>query len=399
MENAKLMDFMNSLRIIHLGLSLFFVTPVIGQSTAPADLGTAKPGDLVQLDPSIDLRQIPVLQLTITDGKGPQFLFSDKPEYFRSGNGIAMQEVVQPGKVRLYLYHVPTPDDRTHAISAVIENLGHGTLTLRMHRNTLQPPGGDYHKIGKTSLFEYFNDSPKSDVLSVPPGGRAVLDPNLDKLKLKRDMLVHGIYEFEIDQPVKVTTFQRDPDQDSLKIVDSLEKLPQVLPGFNPSGAGRGLFPRSDVDVASEKVIDTADGMRQMVVADGKTDPWIVGTDSISGDKQQINKGNYGVMYRATLRYRSSDGRAMAVVLTNGRADGKWCTYAAAAMKVNDGRHPGGAVMLPTGQTRFEGLPQAVMIQSYPPANPGGTGTIEFIYSPPGASCLPTPILLIPIDR
>src|SRR5882757_7339486 len=53
--------------------------------------------------------EVPVLPLKISDDHGPQFLLSDKPEYLVTGNGIALQEEVKAGMVRLYLYHVTRP--------------------------------------------------------------------------------------------------------------------------------------------------------------------------------------------------------------------------------------------------------------------------------------------------
>jgi len=394
-------------RIIFTGFALatsiaFAQDPTTAPTTAPSDLSLAKPGDVVWIDASIDLKKIPVVEIGKTDGRGPQFLFSDKPEYFRTGNGIAMQEEVKPGVVRLYVYHVPTPGDKAHVISAVIENIGDRPMTFRFTKYAFQPPGGDYHRIGKGGLIDYFNAKPSDEIRSLDPGKRMVLDPKMEAKPVTRDILVHGLYEFEIDQPARITTFQRDADQVSIEVIDHLEKLPPVLPGFHASGAGRGLFLNSDIHVANVKSIDTSDGVQQLIVADGKTDPWIIGRDSISGlltgDAQQMNKGNYGVMYKIRLTRKSSDGKKLAMLICNGRADGKWCRVAAAAVKVSDGMHPGGAIPLPREQVRFEGLPQAVVIQTFAPVTDGETHTIELTYSPPGASCLPTPILFIPFE-
>src|SRR5205823_3560571 len=80
-------------------------------ATQPFESGIrdAKSGDILLLPDSLDLKQIPILEIKTTDAHGPQFLFSDKPEYFRTGNGIAMQEEVKAGLVRLYIYHCPEP--------------------------------------------------------------------------------------------------------------------------------------------------------------------------------------------------------------------------------------------------------------------------------------------------
>ncbi len=51
---------------------------------------------------------------------------------------------------------------------------------------------------------------------------------------------------------------------------------------------------------------------------------------------------------------------------------------------------------VPTGQIHIQddGL---VLLQVFPPPE-GGKGTIRLTYSPPGASCLPTPMVFLPVE-
>jgi hypothetical protein len=68
----------------------------------------------------------------------------------------------------------------------------------------------------------------------------------------------------------------------------------------------------------------------------------------------------------------------------------------AAAVEVNEGVFPGGVVRLPKEQPVFGEAEEAALIQKFPPLPKGKTGTIELVYSPPGAACIPTPLLLVP---
>ncbi|MCS7034532.1 MAG: hypothetical protein NZ561_11155, partial [Phycisphaerae bacterium] len=368
-----------------------------------AALAAARPGDIVQT-PFLDPGGLPLVGFRKDlpePSRSVQFLLSDKPEYFRTGDGIALQEEVSAGTVRLYLYHVPEPTGKPKTISAVIENLGSEAMTLTFTHYASPKPGGDYHRVAREALTAYFERQPApANIASrqVPPGGRLVIDPHIDAISVTRDILVHVLHEFQIDQPGRVTVFQREPSADSRQVIDHLPKLPRVLEGWHPSGAGRGLFSIGDYLISneSEAPIDTADGPKLFLVADGKTDPWIEGRDSIDPSTPIQNKGNYGVMYHVKLRYRSSDGRGLAVLMTAHRPDNKWCKYTAAVVRVNDGINRGGIVALPGTAPRFENLPQAVVMQTYPPLSQGEIGLIEFTYSPPGACCLPTPILLVP---
>lgn len=370
-------------------------------------LRDAKPGDVIQT-PFTKIDHVPSLEYThhrFHPREGAvQSLLSDKPEYFRTGDGIAMQEAVHPGFVRLYVYHVPEPTGAKKTISAVIENLSDTEMNLDFRRYSSPKPSGDYHRVACEAMAAYLGDEPPPQDIAhrrVPPRGRMVIDPKIDAAVVTKDILVHVLHEFRIDQPARITVFQRDPDADSLKVIDTLPKLPRVLPGSHPSGAGRGLFVEGadqSIRTVAPDTYDAAAGPRKIVVADGKTDPWITGRDSIDPSSPIENKGNYGVMYGVKLQYKSTDARGVAVLMTAHRPDNHWCKYTAAVIKINDGINRGGVITLPSTQKHFQNLPQAAVMQTYPPAPPGEERTIEFTYTPPGACCLPTPILLVPFD-
>jgi hypothetical protein len=343
-------------------------------------------------------RALPVLPVTIADAHGSQLLLSDKPEYFYAGNGIALQEEVRPGVVRLYIYHVPQPDAGRKTISVVIQNLGTGTMKLRMLRSALPRPGKDYHKIGKTGLFVYFDSKPEHSHRRISASERAVLDPALDATTAGTDDLVHGFYEFEINQPARITVFQRDPGQNSLEAVDTLPKLPRDIAGHAANGAGRGVFLTSDFSVTGENgfILDTTNGPQRLALADGRRDRYITGHDSLSRLDSTTNSGNYGVMYRVRLKWRSSDGRGLALLMTKRGGDGRYCRGQAGAVQISKGVWPAGTVAIPADKVSYGDPGEMVIIQRFPPPRKGRTGEIELLYSPPGASCIPTPILLVP---
>lgn len=368
-------------------------------ATEALRLRAARPGAVVQLPEFLKRRSdLPLLPANITPDASPQFLLSDKPEYFHTGNGIALQEEVLPGMVRLYLYHVPTPSDTRKAISAVIENLGDQPLKLSFRCRSAPLPGRNYHQIAKTAVAQLLQPKLAPPAQIIPARRRALLDPTLDGRTAGRDDLVHAIYEFETTQPARVTVFQRDPDQKSLAVVDALPKLPQVLPGHEQgNGAGRGRFATSDFLVGHdpEFVLDTAGGPVQLILADGRRDFWMRGHDTLEG-KDSVNVGNYGALYRVRLKRASSDGRGWALLMCQVAGHTATCGKIGAVVKVNDGVWPGGVVLLPTDRVVFGGAEEAVLIQRFAPTPKGKTDIIELVYSPPGACCLPTPLVLVP---
>lgn len=376
---------------------------VSGSPLATA-LWKAEPGEEVTT-PFESAEKIPLLPLSIRPATTqPQFLLSDKPEYFRTGDGIAMQERVEPGLVRLYVYHVPVPrvgqEPVGKRIVAVVDNLGHAPLNLQMKRSALAPVGGFYQKLARQVMEAIVSaDTP----VSQPPikvESRAEIDPNLSAVVEVRDMLVHGWYEFTVDQPARITVAQIGA-QDPLDVIDALPKLPTVLPNHHASGAGRGLFASSEFVVsqpASRPVYDTADGVMQVVIADGKADPWMSGRDSLSPGEEMLNKGNYGAVYRIRLKVRSSDQKSLAVLVASDRRDSQWCGSTSLAVRVSRGVFPSGVVLAPREKPVFKTMPAAVVLQKIDFQGSREPTEIELIYTPPGASCLPTPILLIPYE-
>ena len=207
-------------------------------------LRSASQGAVVRMEEFLKGRaDLPRVPIQVGDAEGPQFLLSDRPEYFLTGNGIALQEEVKPGSVRLYIYHVPEPTSAGKEISCVIENQGSSPMSLRFLRYAFASPGTDYQRIAKDALKAFLSSQPEKTVRRVLPGKPAVLDPRMDATIVTKDQLVHGFYEFEIDQPARVSVFQRDPEQTSVQVFQTLPKLPRALPGKKAgSGAGRGAW-------------------------------------------------------------------------------------------------------------------------------------------------------------
>jgi hypothetical protein len=369
--------------------------PVVSTRTESA-LRAARPGDVVAL-PDFPFATLPVLPLSVSAGGGPVFLLSDAPEYFRTGDGVSLQENLPAGSYRLYLYEVPRPADAAKTITAIVENLGPKPLRLTVERAIAPEPSTDYVAVAKRSLRCFLDDPGESRTVAVPARGWAPLDPRIDHRPASGDALVHAIFEFTLDQPARLSVLQKSPARDSREAAASLPKLPLILPGQAESGSGRGVFPSGDLDAdGAGPVYDSAQGPAQLIVADGVRDQWVVGRDGITGAEGVQDKGNYGIRYRIRVRYRSSADaqgvrRGVAVLFASHAAKGAPCSPAAGVVRAEDG-----LVDLPAAAEALAGEPDAALIREYPPVADGATGVIELAYSPPGASCLPTPLLLVP---
>ncbi|WP_207424643.1 copper amine oxidase [Desertivirga brevis] len=357
----------------------------------------AKQGGVISLDGFLT-EKFPLINYQKVVLPGPQYIISDDPEYIREPEGISLQEKVQPGAVRLYVYNVngvKDPQKIERKITAVIKNLGSSKLNMRMLKYSSQKPSSNYFQIGKQGLADYFASNGEERVRTIKPGEAIPVDEQLEKNVVKYDELVHGFYEFVIDQPAEISIIQTSPKE---KGPEALKRIKNILPPKGHSGAGRGVFGVSNYDIITDGVVDTKNGVAQIMLADGKIDPWVLGKESSRGQQAKL-AGNYGVMYNINMKWKSSDGKGLALVSWNSRsADNKWCNGMAMTMVVDKGKFEKGIVKLPSDKLTTRGAPEAIVIQVFPPAPNGQEQTINLTYSPPGASCLPTPLIFIPVD-
>lgn len=380
-------------------VTLFFACEMQAQSSleqVSKKLTAAKPGDIVLLEGFLK-ESFPKISYQKKIQPGPQFIISDDPEYIRIPEAIVLQEEVSPGAVRLYVYNVngvTAPEKMPRKISAVIKNLGHENMRIRMLKYSSQKPSANYFQIGKQGLEDYFNSNVQKDVRTVKPGEVIAIDEKLEKQQVNYDELVHGFYEFVVDQPALVSVLQTSPQKSGPKAFATIDTL---IP-FSHVNAGRGIFPVSNYKVTNNEIIDTKNGVSQLIVADGEDDPWIRGT--IGADKQDAkNDGNYGVLYNTKLKWKSSDGKGLALITWNARSDnGQWCGGMGLTMSLTDKNSRKTVRQYPLKQLVTKGGPEAVLIEIYKPDPTKEIQEIEFTYSPPGASCLPTPLILVPVD-
>lgn len=361
------------------------------------ELLKAKQGAVVRLEGFLT-EKTPVIPYLKFPTPGPQYIISDDPEYIRLPEAIALKESVVPGTVRFYLYNVngvKEPQQIDRKIIAMIKNTGKAPMRIKMLKYVTQKPSTNYFKLGKEGLASFMAAQPKEEVRIVKPGEAVPIDEKLEQYIVKYDELVHGFYEFLVDQPAEITVLQTDLKTNGK---DAVKRITNVLPPKTKSGAGRGLYGVANYHVNNTTVIDTKNGTSALVVADGISDPWIIGKEGTTGQMAKL-AGNYGVMYDIELKWKSTDGKGLALITWNSRsADNKWCSGMAAAMKVSAGKFNEGIIQLPKDQLVTKAAPEAVLIQVFKPTGNGEEQTIKLTYSPPGASCLPTPLVFVPVD-
>lgn len=367
----------------------------IVEPSLSAKLKNGKQGEVLQLPGFInqDFKKIDFKKLVLP---GPQFIISDDPEYIRVPEAIAAKEIVQPGSIRLYVYNVNAvkePEKMPRKITAVIKNLGQSTLHLRMLKYSSQKPSGNYFLIGKQGLKDYFSSTESQKIVNVKPGQTVAIDEALEKNVVMFDELVHGLYEFVIDQPAEIAVLQTSPDKSG---PEAYETIKNIIP-YSHKNAGRGLFGVSNYQITSDKVISTDEVASQLIIADGVDDPWVIGKEGVSGMEAKL-AGNYGVMYDVELKWKSTNGKGLALVTWNSRTDNKWCSGMANSILIKNDGKANEIVSVPSQQLTTKGAPEGVLIQVFKPDPKKEIQTLKFTYSPPGASCLPTPLIFVPVN-
>ncbi len=358
-------------------------------------LKNAKDGEIIQLPSFIDqdFAKISFKKMVLP---GPQFIISDDPEYIRVPEVIAMKETVQPGAVRLYVYNVNAvkePEKMPRKITAVIKNIGQSALHLRMVKYSSQKPSGNYFLIGKQGLSDFFSSQGSQKIIKVKPGKTVAIDEQLEKNVVQFDELTHGFYEFVIDQPAEIAVLQTSPQKSG---AEAYESIINIIP-YSHKNAGRGLFGVSNYQITSDRVITTDEPVSQLVIADGIDDPWVVGKEGVSGKEAKL-AGNYGVLYNIELNWKSTNGKGLALVTWNSRTDNKWCSGMANSILIKNDGEADEIVSVPSNQLTTKGAPEGVLVKVFKPDASKEIQTLKFTYSPPGASCLPTPLIFVPID-
>src|SRR5690554_4246917 len=185
-------------KFLALGITVCAATMSFAQSNLDAVskvLSNAKRGEVVKLEDFLRT-DFPKINYHQHITPGPQFLIADDPEYIRIPEAIAMQEEVNPGAVRLYVYNVNgirEPEQIPRKITAVIKNLGKEDMHFRMLKYSSQKPSTNYFHIGKKGLQDYFDSEEQNAIRTIKPGEVVPIDEQLENQIVTYDQLVHGI--------------------------------------------------------------------------------------------------------------------------------------------------------------------------------------------------------------
>jgi hypothetical protein len=375
--------------LIYIALVLVLVTNGVAgvESSTPMQkaIRTLSPGQSLTYDNQLNFA--PTAPYTIIPS-GPPLVMSDDPERVYA-SGILTQESVGAGTSRIYFYNIKyTPSD-DFKITVVLKNLSTETGHITILRRGADRPG-NYYLLGKTNLYSFYTSDLHTEI-PIAPLASAILD-SLWETNYATG-LTHGFYEIYAQQSTQVTICGLPFTSNTLETYESLTVI-----SAKANNAGRGLFPNSDRKITLKQVVDTKNGIHRVPLADwGVNDPWIMGVDGLSG-RTVANVGNYGVMYSVNLPMRSTDNRDMAVMMMCPVANPGACPFGGViGTNTFHNQSPAGFYYTPSDLKSFTNTTTASLIGIYSLSKTPVTISLQF--SPPGGSCLPGALLLVPIEK
>ncbi|MDQ0202698.1 copper amine oxidase [Pectinatus haikarae] len=305
-------------------------------------------------------------------------IFSDSPETVYQ-DGILYEDTVS-GKGRLYYYHVNGTDEDKKVVVMLTNESRTNAADFHITRSAQAGPSADYLYVGKTSQLRYFGYQTSRDVL-IDKKSSQILENRTNRMVIKKDELVCGIYDFETAAPVKITVMMLPMDADPYAFI----KTAPVL--LKDESRLRGTFQNMDRVLQGERRYNPEkDGAVYFTVADDKDDAYLTGIDATDGSTVK-NYGNYGVLYYLNMPTGGMGKVHYYLQPLGGVYAGAMTAQINNNVSVN---------VLPTPSERaFFGENQR---QAYY-ADLGIykiRDNVLFQYSPPGASNLPVNIILAP---
>lgn len=220
------------------------------------------------------------------------FYRSNSPESFTT-EGILYQDKIA-GATRVLMHH-RNATNRNIKMYIVAKNISSEDAVVRVERAGIAGPSTYPQETGTKAVARYFDSFRSNGVISeqiLKPNESTVLVPDLTKLALKPEQVYSMYADFYSDNNLQYQIIALDASKDIMKELPKLEKITADKVHI------RGTFNNADRTMTvSELVGDTSS---RLVLADNKTDTYLTGWDTLSGESK-INQGNYGVLYHIVL--------------------------------------------------------------------------------------------------
>lgn len=344
-------------------------------------VSAASQSDIVSLS-GVNPVNCPEIGMTQT-WAGGKLVFSDSPEH-PSSHGKVYEDAGLPATSgsdynRVFVYHTNGLSSGRMKWTVLVKNNGTSAATLTVQRSGTAGPTTSYLYAGKLAFQRWLNSTAGSGV-QVNPGATVRLDSTFDSITTAANYLMHGIWDYSMDQPHTVTVCALNENDDPLSVCPGLSVLSRDT-------HQRGTCPNADKVYDMSSAVDTAGDIQQFPLA-GNTanDANAQCTDATDGSSQNL-AGNFGILYRMHYSIASTDGRKFGFLM-NPRG-GAW----GGAIWTPAGVTPGGKFLIPATTGSLGDNTKGAVEGKYDPAS---TSAPWAQWMPTGGSSLPLRFVAVP---
>lgn len=313
---------------------------------------------------------------------GGKLIFSDSPETPTVRGKLYYDETLTATEGanynRVFLYHVNGMSKNKMKFTVLIKNRGTSSATLTKQKIGTAGPTTSYAYAGKLGYHRWLLSTAAAP-MNVAAGAWARLDTTFDAVQASANNLMHGIWDYSINQPHTVLICALNATDDPVSVCPTLGLLARDT-------HQRGTFPYADKVYDASATIDTAYGIQQFPLAGGTTnDTNAVGVDRTDGTNMTL-AGNYGVNYRMHLSSSYSDGKKLGWLI-NPRGGG-W----GGAIWAMPGILAGGKFLIPDGSGTSSDNTKGSVAGKYQ----SGHTAPWFQFMPTGGSSFPVRFVAVP---
>lgn len=311
---------------------------------------------------------------------GPTLLFSDSPEQITK-QGVIFKDTVQ-GHVRIFLHHQNVLYDPIK-LAVILRTPAGSTAKVTLGKKGVGTPNDDVFAAAKESQKKYFSEKiTEEDPFLLQDYQHLELLTESKKATagwiVKPEELLTGYLEFHAANPVLVTIVACQPSDSS---VEAAEKMPLLPMDEHPL---RGQYPKADLTYTIPQVINLDQGQVYGLTLAQDNNYYLQGKDPVMG-KATRDFGNYGVIYTVKYKVKSSRPYSLSLNPAGGEFAGVGLLQDEDTLRL---------IGLPKGRNTTVGKHHSDALYTF--ATYKGSDEVKvsrFIWSPPGASCLPIKIL------
>lgn len=217
---------------------------------------------------------------------------SNSPETVYS-EGVLYRETAF-GNTRFMIHHANATGKNVKMYVVATNQNG---VTARLTQNNLGFAGPNMYAtgVGKTSVQRYYESMQTGSQYKdmwIAPGESKIIMSELSATAMKNGDVISLLADLYSDASLQYDVIMVGADKDPLASLPYLSLLPRDV-------HNRGTFMDASRTIQYSEVLGLTPS--RLLIGDNSSDPFIAGTDTMSGGESVLNAGNFGVVYNIKL--------------------------------------------------------------------------------------------------